>query len=76
MTENEEFYLYVGEEVHGPFSRTKVVQGLATGEVPENTMATNTHGAEWLPLCNIVQVAQADDDLDDLFGGQTMVIPK
>jgi hypothetical protein len=73
MSDTKPIYLLVDQEVYGPYARADIIQGLATGEVPPDTLACAPGDEAWQPLSCLVQVA-VPDQLDEALFGDTILI--
>lgn len=74
MTDELAYYLLVENEPYGPYTRAELVEGLMSGDIPQDTWAATENHTEWVPIHTLIQVAQADPTTMDF--GDTMVIPK
>jgi len=74
VSDGNEIYLLAGEEVHGPFARADVVEGLTSGDIPPETLATCSQDEEWRPISSIIQVAVSDQTKEALLT-ETVKIP-
>lgn len=57
MAEGSGIYLMVQDEVHGPFARADIVEGLSSGEIPPDTLAAHANDEEWRPISSLIQIA-------------------
>lgn len=60
MPDENQYYLLVDNEAHGPFSRAQLVEGLMAGEIPKKTLVATMENQEWVPIENMIQMAEVD----------------